>query len=95
MDDVNQLLNNIGSEAVAKTGETHVSAMDFSWFIKLPVIIILFVNVFAAVLLFLRVRILSDTITTSENKRIKSLVVTYLIVTVIGTLLSILFLILA
>lgn len=95
MDDVNQLLNNIGSEAVAKTGETHVSAMDFSWFLKLPVIIILFVNVFAAVLLFLRVRILSDTIATSGNKRVKKLLLTYLVATVIGTLLSILFLILA
>lgn len=95
MDDVNQLLNNMGSEVVTKTAETPVSVMDFSLFLKLPVIIILVANIFAAVLLFLRVRILSDTITTSENKRIKSLVVTYLIVTVIGTLLSILFLILA
>lgn len=85
----------MGSEVVTKTAETPISVMDFSLFLKLPVIIILVVNIFAAVLLFLRVRILADTVSTSGNKRVNKLLFTYLIVTVIGTLLSILFLILA
>lgn len=95
MDDVNLFLNNMGSEVITKTAETSVPVMDFSLFLKLPVIIILVVNIFAAILLFLRVRILADTISTSGNKRVKKLLFTYLVVTVIGTLFSILFLILA
>lgn len=98
MDDVNQLLDNIGPETATKTTGTTapvITAIDFSWMLKLPGIVILLVNVFFAVLLFLRARILADTIATSQSKLVKSIIILYVAFTVIGTLLSILFLILA
>jgi len=106
MDDVNQLLDNIGAEAMVKGSETILpnspveslplpSELEFSWLLKGPSIIILLANIFFAVLLFLRARILADTVATAQSKQVKSIIVIYLAVTVIGTLLSILFLILA
>lgn len=106
MDDVNQLLDNVGIETMVKGSETMLpkgsveplpipTELDFSWLLKGPGIIILLANIFFAILLFLRARILADTVVTAQSKLLKSIIVIYLAVTVIGTLLSILFLILA
>lgn len=104
MSDVNRLLDNIGAEAMVKgtdtilpttTAEPLPMDLDFSWLLKGPGIVILIVNIFFAVLLFLRARILADTIATSQSKLVKSIIVLYVVFTMIGTFLTILFLILA
>jgi len=60
--------------------------------LKLPLIIILFGNVFFATLLILRIRILSETFETSDNKLIKYIVFFYLFVSIIGGIIALLFL---
>lgn len=63
--------------------------------LKLPLLIFVLGNVLFALILFLRARLLSDTFSTSQNKIAKSIIVIYIITTVVGSLLSILFLALA
>lgn len=70
-------------------------SFNLSSILKIPLVIILLGNVFFAILLFLRVRILSDTFKTVTGKKIKVLVVTYLAIILLGTLLSLLFMIIA
>ena len=60
--------------------------------LKLPLIIILFGNVLFAVLLLLRVRILSETFETTDNKLIRYIVHIYLFTSVIGSIIALLFL---
>lgn len=60
--------------------------------LKLPLIIILFGNVLFATLLILRIRILSETFETSDNKLIKYLVRFYLFISIIGGIIALLFL---
>jgi len=60
--------------------------------LKLPLIIILFGNVLFATLLILRIRILSETFETSDNKLIKYLVRFYLFMSIIGGIIALLFL---
>ena len=90
MDDINQLINNITNE----TTQPQLGSLNLAWALKIPGIIILLANILFAILLFLRARILADTVTTPHNKIVKSIVIIYLGVTVVGTLLSTLFLIL-
>lgn len=63
--------------------------------LKFPLLIFILGNVLFALILFLRARLLSDTFSTSQNKIAKSIIVIYIITTVVGSLLSILFLALA
>ncbi|HOT60775.1 MAG TPA: hypothetical protein PKW94_00515 [Candidatus Dojkabacteria bacterium] len=60
--------------------------------LKLPLIIVLFGNVLFAVLLLLRVRILSETFETTDNKLIRYIVHIYLFTSVIGSIIALLFL---
>lgn len=60
--------------------------------LKLPLIIVLFGNVLFAVLLLLRIRILSETFETTDNKLIRYLVSFYLFISVIGSIIALLFL---
>lgn len=84
--DVNNLLDNLGKNPL---GGLSVSAVDL---LKVPMILILFGNILFAALLFLRSRILSDTFTSTQNSWIKAIISIYLIITIIGSIIAILFL---
>ena len=62
--------------------------------LKIPIIFILIGNILFATFLYLRVRILSDTYKSPRNKMIKQLMAIHMIVVIVGTLLSLLFVIL-
>lgn len=93
MDGMNQILDNMETKIVP-TGTPVVSALNLGDILKIPLIILLVVNIFFSIILFLRARILADTVSTTESRTIKGLILTYLTVTIIGSLLAILFLIL-
>ncbi len=63
--------------------------------VKAPLVLFILGNVLFSLILFLRTRLLSDTFSTSQNKIVKSVIVIYIITTVIGSLLALLFLVLA
>lgn len=62
--------------------------------LKIPIILILLGNILFSTLLFLRVRILADTFKTSQNKIVKMIMGVHIIIVIVGTLLSLLFVIL-
>lgn len=62
--------------------------------LKIPIIFILIGNILFVTFLYLRVRILSDTYKTPENKMVKQIMAIHMVATVVGTLLSLLFVIL-
>jgi len=86
MNDVTSMLDNLGKNPL---GGLVVSAASL---LKFPLILILFGNILFAALLFLRSRILSDTFESSSNTLIKVIISTYLIITIIGSIIAILFL---
>ncbi len=89
MDEINDILNNLYKV------ETSPLKFNLMPFLKIPSILILIGNLFLALILYLRVRMLSDTFVMEDNKKMKSIVVLYLIVTFLLTLLAMLFLILS
>ncbi len=66
--------------------------LNFSAFLKIPLVAILFVNILYAALLFLRTKILADTFQSSQTGLIKAVVSIYLVITIIGSILAVLFL---
>ncbi len=68
--------------------------IEFNGFalLKLPALMFLFIIIFFSLLLFLRVRILSDTFSSPDNKMVKTVVVLHLLFTIAGTLISLLLL---
>lgn len=85
--DANEILNNIGGSK-SLNGIT----FDFSGLLKFPIVILLFGNVLFAALLFFRARILADTFQSSQNSLAKTIISVYLAVTIIGSIIAILFL---
>lgn len=81
-----EILNNISGN----TEDT--MSLGIISLLKLPLIIILFGNVLFAILLLLRIRILSETFETTDNRLIRYLVRFYLIISVIGSIIALLFL---
>jgi hypothetical protein len=71
-----------------------VFSFDLLSLLKIPIIFILLGNILFATFLSLRVRILSDTYKTPRNKMIKQIMAIHMIVVIVGTLLSLLFVIL-
>lgn len=86
MGDITEILNNLSGNT------TDTINLGIISLLKLPLIIILFGNVLFAILLLLRVRILSETFETTDNKLIKYLVRFYLFTSVIGSIIALLFL---
>lgn len=86
MDNPNDILNNIGKNPFSGLGINVINLF------KAPVIIILVGNLLFSALLFLRSRILSDTFESSSNKVVKIIVSGYLVLTVIGSIVTVLFL---
>ncbi|HOV34757.1 MAG TPA: hypothetical protein PLS56_02070 [Candidatus Dojkabacteria bacterium] len=71
--------------------------VDFNLFglLKIPAFIILFANMLFALMMYLRVRILSDTFSSPDNKIVKTVILIHLFVTLIGSLISLLFVVLS
>lgn len=93
MDDMNQILDNMETKIVPE-GTSVASTFNFLDMLKIPLIFLLVANIFFSIILFLRLRILADTVSTTESRTIKRLILIYLTATMIGSLLAILFLIL-
>lgn len=74
--------------------EGNVFSFELLSVLKIPIIFILIGNILFATFLYLRVRILSDTYKTPRNKMVKQLMAIHMIVVIVGTLLSLLFVIL-
>lgn len=85
--DVNEFLNSLG-------GSSNILSFNMLSILKLPIVVILIGNILFSLLLFLRVRILADTFKTPQNKIVKTFVLLYILVVLVGTLLSLLFVIL-
>ena len=93
MEDITQILENLGGKTII-IGDQATGLLALLGLLKIPLIVILVANVFFAIILILRARILEDTVSTMQSKIAKGLILTYLAVTIIGSLLAILFLIL-
>ncbi|HOZ44907.1 MAG TPA: hypothetical protein PLN39_02830 [Candidatus Dojkabacteria bacterium] len=87
----------VGNEILDSINMVEVNTFDFNLLplLKVPFILLLIGNLFFALILYLRIRILSDTFVTFENRRIKSIVVIYLIGSLVLSLFALLFLILS
>jgi hypothetical protein len=87
----------VGNEILDSINMVEVNTFDFNMLplLKVPFILLLIGNLFFALILYLRIRILSDTFVTFENRRIKSIVVIYLIGSLVLSLFALLFLILS
>lgn len=81
-----EILNNLSGNSMNTINIGIISLL------KLPLIIILFGNVLFAVLLLLRIRILSETFETGDNKLVRGLVLFYLFTSVVGSIIALLFL---
>jgi len=80
-DILNNLSNNTGSSI----------KFDVLKLLKLPVGIIIFGNIMFGILLLLRVRILADTLSTQDNRIIKTIVVINILVGIVGGIIALLF----
>jgi hypothetical protein len=69
-------------------------SIDILQLLKLPIILVLIGNIFFSLLLFLRVRILADTFKAPQNKIVKTIILLYIFLVLVGSLLSLLFVIL-
>ncbi|KKP91060.1 MAG: hypothetical protein UR96_C0034G0002 [candidate division WS6 bacterium GW2011_GWC1_36_11] len=84
--DVNTMLENLGKNPFSGL------SINVTSLLKFPLVIILFGNVLFAALLFLRSRILADTFESSSIGIIKTIITIYLITTIIGSIIAVLFL---
>lgn len=86
--DSNEILNNLGANM-------NTFSFNLVSLLKIPFLVILVGNILFTLLLFLRVRILADTFKSPNNKKVKLLILFHITVVVIGSLLSLLFVILS
>ena len=82
----NDILNNLGAKQFSGI------ALDLTSLLKFPVIVLLFGNVLFAALLFFRIRILADTFESSQNSFVKAVISIYLAITIVGSIMAVLFL---
>ena len=68
---------------------------DFVSLLKIPLISALLGTILFSALLFLRIRILADTFKTPQNKTVKKIIAAHITLVIVGTLLSLLFVIIA
>ena len=89
MEEINEILNNLYT--------IQIGTIEFNLIplLKVPAILLLIGNLLFSLILYLRVRILTDTFVMEDSKKMKSIVVLYLIVTFLLTLAAMLFLILS
>lgn len=89
MNEANEILNNID------TVRFEPFELNLLPLLKIPLILLIIANLLFALILYFRIRILSDTFVTSQNRSVKSLVVIYLLGTFFFSLFAILFLVLS
>lgn len=89
MNDANMFLDKL------KIQQVGVLSINLLNILKIPLFLFLIGNLLFGLLLYLRVRILIDTFSSNENKMIQKIVFGYLLLTIIGSLLAVLFLILS
>lgn len=65
-----------------------IGMADFSWLIKIPFVVIIIGLIFYNMMMLLRIRILADTVDSSENPSIKKIAYVYTIFSVILSLIS-------
>ena len=89
MEEINEILNNLYT--------IQIGTIEFNFLplLKIPAILFLIGNLLFSLILYLRVRMLSDTFVMGDNKIMKSIVILYLIATFLLSLVSMLFLILS
>lgn len=83
-----EILNNLSF------GSGDIFSLNILSILKIPIILTLLGNILFSTLLFLRVRILADTFKTPQNKIVKIVVGVHTVIVIVGTLLSLLFVIL-
>ncbi len=88
MDETQYIFDNLN-----KTRQDNLS-LNLSALLKLPIFVILFGNILYALILLLRVRILADTFESNAGGKIKILMYGYLTLIVVGSLISLLFIVL-
>lgn len=86
MGNPNDILSNLGQNPFSGLSINVMSLF------KAPIVIVLIGNLLFAALLFLRSRILADTFESSSNGVVKVIVSGYLVLTVIGSIVTVLFL---
>lgn len=86
--DTTEILENLGANM-------NTFSFNLVSLLKIPFFIILVGNILFSLLLFLRVRILADTFKSPNNKKVKLLILFHLAVVIMGSLLSLLFVILS
>lgn len=84
--DIYNMLDNIGKNPFGGL------VVSMSSILKFPLVLILFGNILFAALLLLRSRILADTFESSSIGIIKAIITIYMIVTIIGSIIAVLFL---
>lgn len=85
MNSTDSILNNLDN------GITNSINFDIFKLLKLPLGIVIFGNILFNILLFLRIKILSDTLTTQDNRIVKTVVLINLLVSIVGGIISLLF----
>lgn len=85
--DIDEFLNSLG------TGSDIIS-FNIASLLKVPIILVLIGNILFSLLLFLRVRILADTFKDPQNKIVKMVTLLYMAIVLLGSLLSLMFVIL-
>jgi hypothetical protein len=88
MDETQYIFDNLN-----KSRQDNIS-LNLSALLKLPVFVLLFGNILYALILLLRVRILADTFESNAGGKIKTLMYGYLALIVVGSLISLLFIVL-
>lgn len=73
------------------TGSSNSIRFDIFKLLKFPIAIIVFGNILFNVFLMLRVRILADTLSTQDNRIVKTIVVINLLIGIVGGILALLF----
>ncbi len=85
--DIDEFLNSLGAGS-------NIISFNITSLLKVPIILVLIGNILFSLLLFLRVRILSDTFKDPQNKIVKTVTLLYMAIVLVGSLLSLMFVIL-
>ena len=69
-------------------GTMNFEFSDFSWVIKIPMVIVIVGLVFYNFMMFLRIRILADTVDSNDNATVKKLSYAHTIISILLSLVS-------
>lgn len=83
-----ELINNIGYSS-------NTFSFNLASLLIIPLVFALLGTIIFSALLFLRIRILADTFKTPQNKTVRKIISAHMVIVVVATLLSLLFVIIA